>query len=296
MAPPHGLQLSIFRSTRYVSTPLFASSSAVHAPAGPPPTTATFSGRSSFCPVLALHCKEPRLLRFPRSAPRGLLFPELTAPLCAIFLQGTSANAITRSNGRAHARTGSLHKSILSESHALMLLHRVDCYHRCLRLRSPVRGLRTEKPKTQSLMTGAILPQSNALFSAVCNDMLSSSESHSRDQCNALLPSICSSTTVCSSPRAIFTQTSSTVTCAMRTFDNSKRMCSRKKSHLLLFMKCHTKISLSLYDAACSLVSRRMCSGMWTDKTFQRHRYSSSPFSLARFHVVLTLSHHQLLP
>ncbi|KAK2357551.1 geranylgeranyl diphosphate reductase, chloroplastic [Trifolium repens] len=41
MAPPHGLQLSIFLSMRKVSTPPFASVSAAAPPAGPPPMTAT---------------------------------------------------------------------------------------------------------------------------------------------------------------------------------------------------------------------------------------------------------------
>ena len=39
MAPPQGLQLSILRSMRKVSIPALASTSAAHAPAGPPPTT-----------------------------------------------------------------------------------------------------------------------------------------------------------------------------------------------------------------------------------------------------------------
>ncbi|KAJ6676826.1 hypothetical protein OIU85_010044 [Salix viminalis] len=41
MAPPHGLQLSIFRSMRYVSMPPLANVSAAAPPAGPPPMTAT---------------------------------------------------------------------------------------------------------------------------------------------------------------------------------------------------------------------------------------------------------------
>lgn len=41
MAPPHGLQLSILRSMRKVSTPPFARVSAAAPPAGPPPMTAT---------------------------------------------------------------------------------------------------------------------------------------------------------------------------------------------------------------------------------------------------------------
>ena len=50
MAPPQGLQLSILRSIRYVSTPPLASVSAAQAPDGPPPITATRSGRSSTVP------------------------------------------------------------------------------------------------------------------------------------------------------------------------------------------------------------------------------------------------------
>ena len=47
IAPPHGLQLSILRSTRKVSQPPLAKVSAAHAPAGPPPMTATRSLRPS---------------------------------------------------------------------------------------------------------------------------------------------------------------------------------------------------------------------------------------------------------
>merc|ERR1719440_1570986 len=48
MAPPHGLQLSILRSKRVVSTlGALAKISAAHAPEGPPPMTATLIGRSS---------------------------------------------------------------------------------------------------------------------------------------------------------------------------------------------------------------------------------------------------------
>ena len=47
IAPPQGLQLSIFRSMRKVSIPSLANWSAALAPAGPPPTTATLSLRPS---------------------------------------------------------------------------------------------------------------------------------------------------------------------------------------------------------------------------------------------------------
>mmetsp|Transcript_13886 Transcript_13886/g.35440 ORF Transcript_13886/g.35440 Transcript_13886/m.35440 type:complete len:202 (+) Transcript_13886:974-1579(+) len=47
IAPPQGLQLSIFRSISVTSMPACASVSAAHAPAGPPPTTATRSFAST---------------------------------------------------------------------------------------------------------------------------------------------------------------------------------------------------------------------------------------------------------
>ena len=50
--PTHTLQLSILRSIRYVSTPPLARVSAAQAPEGPPPTTATRRGLSSFSPSL----------------------------------------------------------------------------------------------------------------------------------------------------------------------------------------------------------------------------------------------------
>ena len=54
MAPPQGLQLSILRSMRNVSQPPLASVSAAHAPAGPPPTTATRSLRPRGAPAATI--------------------------------------------------------------------------------------------------------------------------------------------------------------------------------------------------------------------------------------------------
>jgi len=45
--PPHGLQLSSFRSMRYLSMPPLANVSAAEPPAGPPPMTATLRLRCS---------------------------------------------------------------------------------------------------------------------------------------------------------------------------------------------------------------------------------------------------------
>jgi len=67
MAPPQGLQLSIFRSISTVSTPPFARASAAAPPAGPPPTTATRSRRpfGSFGLDAAARVTTIRALRLP---------------------------------------------------------------------------------------------------------------------------------------------------------------------------------------------------------------------------------------
>ena len=74
IAPPHGLQLSIFLSTRKVSQPPLAKVSAAHAPAGPPPMTAT------------------RSLRPSRAFPEARTMVEILDPECCgtvVFLEGT---------------------------------------------------------------------------------------------------------------------------------------------------------------------------------------------------------------